>query len=260
MEARMRRRAPAVWVGSLCVVATILVAGAARAAKPPASLLLAAGARVGVVNLLDAEVTHFHASRELQNSFLKTYPVSWRVNALLLGAVTQTLTQLGFAPVPVAATDELRRAREACFLNAALAKGLPQQCGPPFAQLAAAQHLDAIIVLGPGRNDSAHAAGTRHRELPAYLRGWCVVSGQGPAGSAPLLLSLTELLLIGVSAQGVQLVDREWGGDGHSWTGFTPPPDLHAIPAQQLEQLQPLFDAVLKEQAGTLLTHLQAAR
>jgi hypothetical protein len=258
METRMRT--PAVWVGTLCVVATIVVAGAARAARPPASLPLGAGARVGVVNLLDAEVTHFHAARELQQSFLKTYAVSWPVNAMLLGAVKPSLTQLGFAAVPVAATEELRRAREACFLNAALAKGLPKECGPPFAQLAAAQHLDAIIVLGPGRNDSAHAAGTRHRELPQYLRGWCVVSGEGPAASAPVLLSLTELLLIGVSAQGVQLVDREWGGDGHSWTGFTPPPDLHALPAEQLEQLQPLFDAVLKQQAGALLTHLQAAR
>src|SRR4029077_10767307 len=149
--------------------------------------------------------------RQIENSFLKTYTVNWPVSSMLLAAVRDRLGQLGLTSVPVVASDALRRARESCFLDASLAKGLPKECGPLYAQLAASQGLSAIVVLGPGRNDSAHAGGSRHKELPAYLRGWCVVTG----GSDPLpvLLDMTELLLIGVSASQAQLVGRGWGGD-----------------------------------------------
>jgi hypothetical protein len=256
----MTATVPAVSRAALWLAALLLAAAAGLAAQKPANLQLASGARVGVVNLLDAEVTHFHAARQVQDSFLKTYPVNWAVNAMLLGAVEDGLTQRGLKAVPVAASDELSRARENCFLNATLAKGLPRECAAPFARLAAAEHLEAIIVLGPGLNTAAHAGASRHRELPEYLRGWCFVSGAGQPHGAPQLLSLTELLLIGVGPAGAQIADREWGGDGHSWTDYPAPADLKAIPAQQLDQLRPLFGAMLKQQAGALLGHLQAAR
>jgi hypothetical protein len=229
-----------------------------RAARPPPALALPPGARVGVVNLLDPEVTHFHASRQIENSFLKTYTVSWSVSAMLLGAVKDRLGQLGLTVVPVAAGDALRRARESCFLDASLAKGLPKECGPLYVQLAASQGLQAIIALGPGRNDSAHAGGARHKDLPEYLRGWCFVTG----GSDPLpvLLDQTELLLVGVIASKAELFGRAWGGDGKSWTGYQPPADLKAFSEQQLNQLQPIYGAMLKQQADTALAPLQLAR
>jgi len=249
--------------GATAAAALSLLGGTAVAAQRPANLQLIAGARVAVVNLLDAEVTHFHASQHVQNSFLKTYTVNWSVNAMLMEALRERLTQMGLVPVAAGTTEALRRAREACFLNAALAKGLPKACGPLFAQLAAAEHVDAIIVMGPGRNDSAH--GTRRRELPEYLRGWCFVSEtrseEGAADKAPVLLNLTELLLISLSAQSAEINAREWGGDqAQTWTGFKPPPDLKDIPEQQLSQLQPLFAAMLKQQASGVLEHLQVTR
>jgi hypothetical protein len=249
--------------GATAAAALSLLGGIAVAAQKPVNLQLNAGARVAVVNLLDAEVTHFHASRHVQNSFLKTYTVDWPVNAMLIEALRERLTQLGLVPVAAAATEALRRAREACFLDAALAKGLPKACGPLFAQLAAAEHADAVIVLGPGRNDSAH--GTRRRELPEYLRGWCLVTEaraeEGAADKVPVLLNLSELLLIGVAAAGAEMNAREWGGDQiQTWTGFKPPPDLKDIPEQQLGQLQPLFAAMLKQQASGVLAYLQVTR
>lgn len=254
----MSRSAPLASAALLGLVAMLLVGSAAPAAKKRLDLQLPAGARVGVVSLLDAEVTHFHASRQLQNSFLKTYAVSWPVSAMLLAAVQEGLTQRGLLALPLGAGEELSRARENCFLDAELAQGLPKPCAALFAKLAAAQHVDALIVLGPGRNDPTHAGGARHRELPEYLRGWCFVSGEGSA--APTLLSLTELLLIGVGPAGVQLADRQWGGDGQSWTGYQAPADLKALSAQQLDQLRPLFAAMLQRQADALLAHLQVSR
>ena len=249
--------------GATAAAALSLLGGIAVAAQKPVNLQLTAGARVAVVNLLDAEVTHFHASRRVQNSFLKTYTVDWSVNAMLMEALRERLTQMGLVPVAAAATEALRRAREACFLDAALAKGLPKACGPLFAQLAAAERADAVIVLGPGRNDSAH--GERRRELPEYLRGWCLVTEaraeEGAADKVPVLLNLSELLLIGVAAPSAEINARQWGGDQlQTWTGFKPPPDLKDIPEQQLGQLQPLFAAMLKQQASGVLAHLQVTR
>ncbi|HEY4750408.1 MAG TPA: hypothetical protein VIH60_08480 [Steroidobacteraceae bacterium] len=241
---------------SAALIPAASLAWAARAAAP---LQVPAGSRVGVINLLDAEVTHFHESRHIENSFLKTYAVNWPVNAMLLTGVKERLTQLGLVPVPLAASDELQRARENCFLNATLAKGLPKECGKLYAQLGAAQHLAALIVLGPGRNDSAHAGGARHRELPEYLRGWCFVTGQGAADAPPQLINLTELLLIGVNGSAAALSDREWGGDGGNWSGYQAPADLKAIPDAQLDQLRPLFAALLKGQVQALFAYLQVA-
>src|SRR5438874_1835279 len=121
--------------GATAAAALSLLAGTAVAAPKPANLQLIAGAHVAVVNLLDPEVTHFHASRHLQNSFLKTYTLEWSVSAMLMEAVRERLTQMGLVPVAAAATEALRRAREACFLDAALAKGLPKACGPLFAAM-----------------------------------------------------------------------------------------------------------------------------
>jgi hypothetical protein len=250
----------ALLLAALATAAFTAAAFVAFAAKTPAALPLPAGARVGVVSLLDAQVTHFHASRKLEDSFLKTYTVNWSVSAMLLGAVKDGVTQHGLTAVPVGPSDELRRSRETCFLDATLAKGLPKPCGALYAQLAAAERLDAIIVLGPGRNDSAHAGSTRHRELPEYLRGWCFVSGEGPTDTPPTLLNLTELLLVQVSGRDARLAGRQWGGNGQSWMGYQPPPDLKAFSDAQLDQLQPLFSAMLKQQADRLLAPLPPAR
>jgi hypothetical protein len=76
----MSRRIPTPCRAALCAALLGVIPAMLHAAHPPASLALPAGARVGIVNLLDAEVTHFHASRQIENSFLKTYTVTWPVD------------------------------------------------------------------------------------------------------------------------------------------------------------------------------------
>ncbi|GAC1458161.1 MAG: hypothetical protein PVS2B3_12970 [Steroidobacteraceae bacterium] len=247
------------WAGIVGLTVLLGVcAGPAVAQAVPGVVQLPAGARVGIVNLLDPEITHFHAARELTSSFLKTYTVDWPVAAMLTQALHAHLTQLGFAPVVLEAGGALRDAREACFLNASLAKSLPKECRLPFGQFAGANHVDALIVLGPGLNDAAHAAGGRHKELPEYLRGWCLASGEGAV--APSLLNLTELLLLLPTEKGAELGGRQWGGsEVQTWIGFIPPRDLKALEAVQLNQTRPLYTAMLSRQVEGLLAHLQAA-
>ncbi len=223
-----------------------------RGAAASVAATLPAGARVGIVNLLDAEVTYFHSARRVQDSFLKTYPVPWPVAGMLTEALRARLTQSGFVAVPVAASESLARARESCFLNANLTKPLSRECAAPYAQLAASEQVVALIVLGPGLNDSTHAQSTRRKELPEYLRGWCVVSGEGAA--LPTLLNLTELILVVVTPKGPVLGAREWGGRfTQPWSAYAPAADPKVLSEAQLAQLSPLFATLLQQQAAALV-------
>jgi hypothetical protein len=244
----------------LCAVVLGFACAPLRAEKPADSLQLPGGARVGVVNLVDPEVTHFHYAPHLENSYLKTYTLTWPVSAMLVATVRDPLTRAGLVVVPLTPSDELLRAREHCFLNAALAKGLPKECVPLYTHFAAAERLSALIMLGPGRNDSSHAGGTRHKELPEYLRGFSFVTADDAPDNPPMLLDLTELLLVRADASDAALIDREWGGNGMRWSGYQPPANLKAIPGAQLDQLQALYALMLKHQADAALGHLSVAR
>jgi len=225
------------------------------AAAPPAGAQVGAGERVGIVNLLDAEVTHFHAAHRVQDSYLKTYPVSWPVGGMLSEALRERLGKLNLTAVPVPAGSVLLRAREACFLDANLEKALARECAAAYQELAAREHLAVLIVLGPGLNNALHAQSGRHRELPEYLRGWCLASAEE---GAPALLNLTELLLIAITPKEAVLAARVWGGaSGAVAPALAPPADLKQLSAAQLDSLQPLYAHLLGAQAELLLTHLK---
>lgn len=243
-----------VWVGPAGWLALGLLATAQ--ARAPERVALPAGARVGIVNLLDAEVTHFHAARQVQDSFLKTVPVGWAVDVMLNQAAAPGLEQQHLAAVPVASAPALRRLREDCLVNANPDKGLSKACAAGFAAFAAAEHLDALLILGPAPNDGGH--GARRKDLPDYMRGWCAVTGLA-AAPATALLNLTELLVVAVTPRGAVLVARQWGGAAAApWAGFATNADLHALDARALDPLQPLFGDLLKQQAAAALAQLAA--
>ncbi|MBV9619459.1 MAG: hypothetical protein JO341_00400 [Gammaproteobacteria bacterium] len=232
-----------------------LAALGVAAGRAPEPVALGAGARVGIISLLDAEVTHVHAARQVQDSFLKTYRVGWAVSVMLTQAASPLLEQRHLAAVPLEADAALRRLRASCLVAANPAKALPKECALGFAQFMSAQHLDALLILGPAPNDGAH--GPRRKDLPEYLRGWCAVTGAS-AGPAAALLNLTELLLVAVGPPGAVVVGHQWGGAGEAaqWGGFAPGTDLHALGERQLDPLQPRFAEMLRQQAGAVLAQL----
>lgn len=220
--------------------------------KDPTQLLLHKGARVGVINMLDAEVTHFHATNVLAQSFLKTQQVSWQVDTMLSDAVGQRLTQLGLVPVATAAGDALMHDRDEYFVDNSVARGLSRELSRQFTQLATSQHLDALIVLAPGLNNASQAGNQLRRALPDYLRGWGFVTGDDYA--KPSLFNMTQVLLIGATPKGVVMNAREWGGEyADDWTEHVPAELPKKIPSEQLDPLQPLFARILAKQAGRVL-------
>jgi hypothetical protein len=222
-------------------------------------LLLPRGARVGVVSVLDPEITHFHSGRSIQDASLHTEVVGWSTGAMLLEALRERATQMGLVLVPLAPPTELSRAREACFLDGNFNKSLPKPCILPLEHLGSDDHVQAVIVLAPGLNNSAHAGSSRYKDLPDYVRGWGFMSGESasPDGK-PLLFSFVELLLVAESPEGPELRGREWGGNYTvEWTTFVAPPDPKSIPLSYYPQLQPLFAGMLGRQASRLLDQVQ---
>ena len=242
-----------------CLLVALSAAVGPAEARDPTPLSLQKGARIGIVNMMDAEVTHFHASKVLAQSFFKTPPVAWQIDSMLSDAVSPRLTQLGLVPVATGATDSLMRSRDDTFVNSSVVKGLPKETARQFAELATSNHLDALIVLAPGLNNSSQAGSAVRKSLPEYLRGWGFVTGD--TNDKPSLFNMTQLLLIGVSPEGATLNAREWGGAySADWVDYTPPPDLKQFPQDQLDRLQPLFEKILSQQANRLMDWITVAR
>jgi hypothetical protein len=228
------------------------------AARDPTQLIIHKGARVGIINMMDPEVTHFHTSKALEKSFMKTQPVNWAVDSMLGDAVNPRLAKLELVPVAMGATDTLMRGRDQYFVNNSVAKGLPKEMSREFAQLATAEHLDAVIVLAPGLNNSSQAGGAVRKQLPDYLRGWGFVTGDSP--DKPSLFNMTQVLLISSTGEGVVMNAREWGG-GYTddWADYAPPENPKLIPPEQLDHLQPLFGRLLARQADRVLDWITVA-
>jgi hypothetical protein len=241
-------------------LAFLWLLSAPLAAKDFTPLALPRGARIGVVNVLAPEVTHFHAARSIKDTALHTELVDWSVSNMLNDALKDRAAQMGLVLVPLALTDELDRSRESCFLNGNFNKSaLPKECVGPFESLGAAERVSAIIVLAPGLNNSSHAGSTRRKELPEYVRGWGVITGEGasPDGK-PAVFSMTELLLVAPSSEGPLIRAREWGGNYMlEWTDYVPPANVKELAPASYAQLKPLLAAILSRQTERLLEQIQ---
>lgn len=234
----------------------VLMLGGPASGKDVAAVTLPRGARIGVVNLLDSEVTHFHGSTDIKASFLKTQHVDWPVDSMLNEAVKQRLAQMGLEQVPVVPSEGLVRGRQEWFIDNAATKNLPKACTIELTQMAAKEHLDALLVLAPGLNDNAHATYTRRKDLPDYLRGWGFIT---TAGAKPEVFNMTEMLLISTRGGIALLRDVSWGGavTALPWSSFSADPTTKEMPAEELEKLKPIYLDVLGRQAGRLLDHVE---
>ena len=234
------KRLLAIALTSLVMTSTI------ASAKDKAPFNLPKGAQVGVVNLLDPELMHYHSARKTVDSYVKITKTTWNVDDMLLTALKAQPVTADLTLTPVSPTDALMRSRESCFVNAPLAKGLPKNCAAPLAELATGASVSYLIVMAPGLNNATHADGPR-AETSEMLRGWGLVTHEfAGAKDKPSLFCEVELLLISVSPEGTTLRAREWGGSyTYKWQTYTVPADPKTFPPEQLEELQPLFATML---------------
>lgn len=240
-------------LASLCA-GLLLESGAACAKEkvPP----IPRGTQVGVVSLLDGEVMHYHAASDSKDSFVKIQAVNWSVQDMLDDALKEQMSQMGLILLPATPTEALARSRESCFVDAALEKGLPRNCAAPLLETASGAGVSYLIILAPGLNNAEHAGNSRNDSVTESMRGWGLFTRER-SKDKPTLYNEVELLFIAVTPGGVSLRARQWGGVLVSqWQNYTTPADLRQIPADQLDQLQPTYAAMLDKQAKGLLDQI----
>jgi len=237
------------------LLASLIVTGAPGWARDRAPKVIAKGTQVGVVNLLTAEVMHYHAAKDMNDSFLKIQTVGWSVEDMLATALKDNMEHLGLVYTPLEPTDALERTRESCFVNASLANGVPKNCAPVLTEQASSAGVNLLILMAPGLNNESHAGSARLENVSAMMRGWGFLTREraGPKDK-PTVFNEVELLLVGVGPDGVTLYARQWGGVYTAqWQTYTVPADPRQLPPEQLDQLQPLYAAMLSRQAKDLL-------
>jgi hypothetical protein len=158
------------------VLTSLVMTSGAAVAKDKTWPLLPKGTRIGVVNILDPEIMHYHAARQTINSYVKIQPVKWNVDEMLLAALQAQPAAANLSLTPVAPTDSLLRARESCFVNAALAKGLAKTCSAALVELASSAEVSYLVVMAPGLNNTDHSDGGPRLEISSTLRGWGFVT------------------------------------------------------------------------------------
>jgi hypothetical protein len=236
---------------------SLVMTSAAVSAKDKSPVSLPKGTQVGVVNLLDPEVMQYHAAKQI-NSYMKTRPVNWNVDEMLLTALQAQPGAADLTLTPVAPSDALLRSRESCFVNAPLVKGLPKNCSPGIVELANSANVSYLIIMAPGLNNADHSEGSR-LETSAMLRGWGFVTHEfAGEKDKPNLFCEVELLLVSVTPEGATLRARQWGGSyNYRWQAYTVPADPKVFPPEQLDQLQPVFATILGRQAKDFMEQIK---
>ena len=240
---------------SFCLVSLCAIAWAADAPTVPA------GARIGIIDIVTNDVTHFHVGRAPVNSFMRIYRGDWRAADLIDDPLTTSLTGAGFKPVAVEASDTLRKERDSWFIQSPQAKKLARGCLKELGRIMTEQNLMALIVVAPGANtEPEFVDDPRWSKLPNTVQGIGFATSDDPNGiTKPAVFDFTQMVVVANTDDGPRLVARDWGGNRlYEWPGFDPGPNLKVLTDTQLTPLRPVIaDAMKKRIATRLMPHLK---
>jgi hypothetical protein len=225
-------------------------------------LILPAGARVGIIEMMPSDLTHYHVGRSRLGSFMRTYRMSWPVSEVLDGPIASMLKARGLEPVFVQPTDPLRHKRQSWIVSNPFANRLPGDAAEEIGRILIRENLQGLVIVAPGSNTSPELAdGDRLRKLPSYVQGWGFSTSDEPNGIAkPVVFNLTQMLLVGRGRDEAELIFREWGGAFlHEWPGFQPGADLKALSAADVAKFQPVMADMLRNQIDRLTPRIRVA-
>jgi hypothetical protein len=245
---------------AVCLSMALLAVAQAQDAR---KLSLPPGARIGVIDLMSTDVTHYHAGRAAANSFMRTYKVDWSLATQLEQPLAERLRAAGYIPVILEPSDLIRRNRQDWFVTTTRAKQLSKACAEELARIAAAEQVSAFVIAAQGTNSSPELVqGNRLRQIPNYIQGWGFSTVEDVDGSAakPMIFNLLQLVLVEVTPEGARMYHREWGGRYlYEWSTFDAPLDMRTLPDTEISKLQPLFVDVISRQVNRLFERIESA-
>lgn len=224
------------------------------------ALAVPAGGRIGIIDMMAPDVTHFHVGATPVKSFLRTYRASWSIADVIDEPLIWSLTNAGLEPVSIQASELLRRQKQSWIVQNPLAQKLPRGCLEELGRVITEERLSALLIIAPGPNVSPESVeGNRLKKLPEYIQGWGFSTSDEPGGlTKPVVFNLTQILLVGKTTDGVRLEHREWGGNYvYEWADFTLPADIKTLPDVEIAKLRPVVTDVMKRQIARVVPQLQ---
>lgn len=243
---------------AILIAGLLLTWASAWAADPPPPI--PAGARIGIIDMMSSDVTHFHVGKAPVNSFMRTYRGPWSLTEVIDEPLIWSLTNAGFEPVAVQPTELLRRQRQAWIISTNDSNKLPRACNEELDHLMADQNLVALIIVAAGPNTNPESVeGNRLRKLPNYVQGWGFSTSDEPEGTTkPVVFNLTQMLLVHKTTDNTRLEYREWGGSYvYEWSNFNPGTDLKTLPDAEIAKFRPVIADVMKRQIARLMPHIK---
>ncbi len=213
-----------------------------------------AGGRIGIIDMVTADVTHFHIGRSEVTNFMRTYRGNWVSADLIDDPFIASLNAAGFQPVAVATSDTLRKERRSWIIEKPRSERLPRGCMKELGRIMTEQNLAALIVVAPGANSEPEFVdGDRYSRLPGSTEGFGFSTSDQPIGTTKAgVFDFTQVIVVVKDGDGQELMLRDWGGNRvYDWTGFDPGPNIKALSQDQIAQLRPVFADAMKKRIET---------
>lgn len=231
------------WLFCLC--------GSAWGADAPT---IPAGGRVGIIDMVSNDVTHFHIGRTEVNNFMRTYRGGWVAADLIDDPLIAALNDAGFQPVAIAPSDTLRKERQSWIVEKPRSERLPRGCMKELGRIMTEQNFVALVVVAAGANSEPEFVdGDRYSRLPGTMQGFGFSTSDMPIGTTKAgIFDFTQVIVVAKDGDGQALVLRDWGGNRvYDWPGFDPGPNLKALSNEQIDQLRPVFADTMKKRIDT---------
>ena len=120
---KIRANGVATWM----LLAAIAVIAGSNAMAEEMPLAIPKGGRIGIIDMMTPDVTHFHVGASPVKSFLRTYRAAWSVADVIDEPLIWSLTNIGLEPVSLQASELLRRQKQSWIMSnpqkAKLARG-----------------------------------------------------------------------------------------------------------------------------------------
>jgi hypothetical protein len=242
----------------LTAIAVVAASSSATAEEMP--LAISKGGRIGIIDMMTPDVTHFHIGATPVKSFLRTYRAAWSVADVIDEPLIWSLTNIGLEPVSLQASELLRRQKQSWIMSNPQKTKLARGCLEELQRVMSEESLSALILIAPGPNSNPESVeGNRLKKLPDYIQGWGFSTSDEIDGiTKPVVFNLTQILVVQKTTEGVRLEHREWGGSYvYEWANFAPPADLKALPDGEVAKLKPVIADVMKRQIARVTPQLQ---
>ena len=226
------------------IACLVSLCGHAWAADAPATIK--PGGRVGIIELVTNDVTHFHVGRSEVTNYMRTYRGNWGAADLIDVPLMNALADAGFQPVAVEASEELRAEKQSWIIQKPQANKLSRACLKELGRIMVDVKLAGLIVVAPGANSDPDFMWSR---LPKTLQGFGLMTSDEPNGvTKATVFDFTQFAVVANTADGAELVLRDWGANlPYDWPAFDSGVNLKALTNGQLAQIRVVLEDALKK-------------